>query len=123
MLLKNNYGMLHISFIKRVRYLLPSFYENSQVFQSFGTIDEVRTQKDKSFGFVKFQTHDQATRSIISANGTVVSGRPIRVHSFMLSQIFTVPILIIVFNSVLGVKRNRIKPNQVVVLALVPNNL
>jgi len=49
-----------------------------QVFQSYGTIDEVRTQKDKSFGFVKYQTHDQATRAIIAANGTVISGRPIR---------------------------------------------
>lgn len=48
-------------------------------FHNFGTIEEVRIQKDKGFGFVKFQNHDQATRAIIAMNGTVVGNRPVRV--------------------------------------------
>mmetsp|Transcript_19905 Transcript_19905/g.33929 ORF Transcript_19905/g.33929 Transcript_19905/m.33929 type:complete len:291 (+) Transcript_19905:58-930(+) len=47
-------------------------------FQTYGAIDEVRIQKGKGYGFVKFQTHEQAARAIVSANETTVGGRPIR---------------------------------------------
>lgn len=47
-------------------------------FQNFGIIEEVRIQKDKGFGFVKYQNHDQATRAIIAMNGTVIGTRPVR---------------------------------------------
>lgn len=47
-------------------------------FQGFGVIEEVRIQKDKGFGFVKFQNHDQATRAIFTVNGTILGSRPVR---------------------------------------------
>ena len=60
--------------------LAPEATEESlrQIFHSYGTIEEVRIQKDKSFGFVRYQTHDQATRAIISASGTVLCNRTIK---------------------------------------------
>jgi len=48
-------------------------------FQNYGTIDEIRVQKGKGYGFVKFQTHEQAARAIVAANETTIEGRPIRV--------------------------------------------
>lgn len=47
-------------------------------FQNYGTIEEIRVQKGKGYGFVKFQTHEQAARAIVAANETTVGGRPIR---------------------------------------------
>lgn len=52
------------------------------MFHGFGPIDEVRIQKEKGFGFVKFQNHDQATRAIITVNGTTIAGRAVRVSKF-----------------------------------------
>jgi len=50
----------------------------STIFHTYGPIEEVRIQREKGFGFVKFQNHDQATRAIISVNGTMVGSRPVR---------------------------------------------
>lgn len=72
----------------------------SSVFHGFGHIEEVRIQKEKGFGFVKFQTHDQATRSIITVNGTNIVGRVVRV-----SKIF-------------HVNQNNIKPKLCVLVFL-----
>jgi len=47
-------------------------------FQNYGSIEEVRVQKNKGYGFVKFHSHDQAARAILSANETTIEGRPIR---------------------------------------------
>jgi len=47
-------------------------------FQNYGTIEEVRIQPGRCFGFVKFQTHDQATNAIIGSYDMTLGGQPIR---------------------------------------------
>lgn len=49
------------------------------VFSEFGLIEEIRIQKDRGFGFVRFQAHDSAARAIVSVNGRNIGGsRPVR---------------------------------------------
>lgn len=47
-------------------------------FQNYGTIEEVRIQPGRCFGFVKFQNHDQATNAIIGSYDMTLGGQPIR---------------------------------------------
>eukprot|EP01103_Thecamoeba_quadrilineata_P009937 TRINITY_DN2038_c0_g2_i1.p1 TRINITY_DN2038_c0_g2~~TRINITY_DN2038_c0_g2_i1.p1 ORF type:complete len:180 (+),score=28.83 TRINITY_DN2038_c0_g2_i1:124-663(+) len=49
------------------------------VFSEFGMIEEIRIQKDRGFGFVRFQVHDSAARAILTVNGRNFGGsRPVR---------------------------------------------
>ncbi|KAK9097678.1 hypothetical protein Syun_024723 [Stephania yunnanensis] len=43
-----------------------------------GVIEEVRIQRDKGFGFVRYHTHDEAAMAIQIANGKVVCGKSIK---------------------------------------------
>jgi len=47
-------------------------------FQNYGTIEEVRIQPGRCFGFVKFQNHEQATHAIIGSYDMTLGGQPIR---------------------------------------------
>lgn len=47
-------------------------------FQNYGTIEEIRVQKGKGYGFVRYQSHEQATRAIVAGNETTIQGRPIK---------------------------------------------
>lgn len=44
-----------------------------------GIIEEVRVQRDKGFGFVRYHSHDEAARAIKMANGRIVFGRSMKV--------------------------------------------
>jgi len=48
-------------------------------FQDYGTIEEIRIQKEKGFAFVRYSTHDSATRAISGVNGKVLGSRAIKV--------------------------------------------
>eukprot|EP01095_Lingulamoeba_sp_RSL-Kostka_P017668 TRINITY_DN9339_c1_g1_i4.p1 TRINITY_DN9339_c1_g1~~TRINITY_DN9339_c1_g1_i4.p1 ORF type:complete len:457 (+),score=201.49 TRINITY_DN9339_c1_g1_i4:347-1717(+) len=48
------------------------------VFSNYGRIEEIRIQKDKNFGFVRYATHDQATRAIVNVHGTVIVSKPVK---------------------------------------------
>ncbi|KAG0470678.1 hypothetical protein HPP92_017378 [Vanilla planifolia] len=43
-----------------------------------GVIEEVRIQKDKGFGFVRFHNHKEAATAIQMANGKIVCGKSIK---------------------------------------------
>ncbi|KAH7307267.1 hypothetical protein KP509_22G052100 [Ceratopteris richardii] len=43
-----------------------------------GIIEDVRIQRDKGFGFVRYRTHDEAARAIQIANGMIIGGKPIK---------------------------------------------
>ncbi|KAI9337155.1 putative polyadenylated RNA protein [Zopfochytrium polystomum] len=49
-----------------------------QLFSQFGVIVEVKIQAEKGYGFVKFQSHENAAVAICSLNGTVVHGRSLK---------------------------------------------
>lgn len=44
-----------------------------------GVIEEVRIQRDKGFGFVRYSTHGEAALAIQMGNGRMVCGKPIKV--------------------------------------------
>ena len=44
-----------------------------------GVIEDVRVQKDKGFGFVRYRTHDEAAFAIQAANGRVLCGKSVKV--------------------------------------------
>lgn len=43
-----------------------------------GAIEEVRIQRDKGFGFVRYHSHDEAALAIQMANGKIVCGKSIK---------------------------------------------
>ncbi|EEF34417.1 nucleolysin tia-1, putative [Ricinus communis] len=43
-----------------------------------GIIEEVRVQRDKGFGFVRYTTHEEAASAIQMANGKIVRGKPMK---------------------------------------------
>ncbi|KAL0552938.1 hypothetical protein IC582_012073 [Cucumis melo] len=43
-----------------------------------GTIEDVRVQRDKGFGFVRYSTHAEAALAIQTGNARVVCGKPIK---------------------------------------------
>lgn len=47
-------------------------------------IEEVRIQRDKGFGFVRYNTHEEAALAIQVANGRIVRGKTMKVRSFSL---------------------------------------
>lgn len=55
-----------------------------------GVIEEVRVQRDKGFGFVRYHSHDEAARAIQMANGRIVCGKSMKVIilSFFLFILF-----------------------------------
>ena len=44
-----------------------------------GMIEDVRVQRDKGFGFVRYRSHEEAAYAIQMANGRVVCGKSIKV--------------------------------------------
>ncbi|KAH3744244.1 Nucleolysin TIAR [Pelomyxa schiedti] len=47
-------------------------------FSEFGSIEEIRMQKDKGFAFVRFQSHDMAARAIVGMHGRYIGSKPIK---------------------------------------------
>ncbi|CAI0438847.1 unnamed protein product [Linum tenue] len=45
---------------------------------SSGVIEEVRVQRDKGFGFVRYNTHEEAASAIRMGNGKIVHGKPMK---------------------------------------------
>ena len=45
-------------------------------------IEDVRLQKDKGFGFVRYRTHEEAAYAIQAANGRVICGKSVKVREF-----------------------------------------
>ncbi|KAB1204452.1 Oligouridylate-binding protein 1B [Morella rubra] len=43
-----------------------------------GVIEEVRVQRDKGFGFVRYNTHEEAASAIQMANGRIIRGKPMK---------------------------------------------
>ncbi|KAJ4814537.1 Oligouridylate-binding family protein [Rhynchospora pubera] len=43
-----------------------------------GVIEDVRTQRDKGFGFVRYSTHTEAALAIQMGNGQILCGKPIK---------------------------------------------
>ncbi|RRT44935.1 hypothetical protein B296_00044054 [Ensete ventricosum] len=44
-----------------------------------GVIEEVRIQRDKGFGFVRYSNHSEAALAIQMGNGRILCGKPIKV--------------------------------------------
>lgn len=44
-----------------------------------GTIEDVRVQRDKGFGFVRYSTHEEAALAIQMGNARILCGKPIKV--------------------------------------------
>ncbi|KAK7259345.1 hypothetical protein RIF29_24949 [Crotalaria pallida] len=51
---------------------------NPKVFIGIGTIEDIRVQRDKDFGFVRYSTHDEAALSIQMGNARILFGKPIK---------------------------------------------
>ncbi|KAF1865517.1 hypothetical protein Lal_00004893 [Lupinus albus] len=49
-----------------------------------GVIEEVRIQRDKGFGFVRYNTHDEAALAIQIGNGRIVRGKNMKVRRLSL---------------------------------------
>lgn len=49
-----------------------------------GVIEEVRVQRDKGFGFVRYNTHEEAAVAIQIANGRPVRGKTMKVRNLSL---------------------------------------
>jgi len=47
-------------------------------FQEFGTIEEIKMQLDKGFGFVRYNQHDSAARAIVGVNGRMIGSKAVR---------------------------------------------
>lgn len=45
-----------------------------------GVIEDVRIQRDKGFGFVRYSTHAEAARAIQMGNARILYGKPLKVH-------------------------------------------
>lgn len=45
-----------------------------------GVIEDVRIQRDKGFGFVRYSTHAEAARAIQMGNARILFGKAIKVH-------------------------------------------
>eukprot|EP00252_Welwitschia_mirabilis_P000999 TRINITY_DN10984_c0_g1_i1.p1 TRINITY_DN10984_c0_g1~~TRINITY_DN10984_c0_g1_i1.p1 ORF type:complete len:472 (-),score=109.05 TRINITY_DN10984_c0_g1_i1:112-1527(-) len=43
-----------------------------------GIIEDVRVQKEKGFGFVRYRTHEEAAKAILLGNGKIICGKPIK---------------------------------------------
>ena len=50
-----------------------------------GVIEEVRVQRDKGFGFVRYNTHEEAALAIQMANGRIVRGKAMKVRNLPLA--------------------------------------
>lgn len=46
-----------------------------------GVIEDVRIQRDKGFGFIRYSTHAEAARAIQLGNAQFLFGKPIKVLS------------------------------------------
>jgi RNA recognition motif-containing protein len=44
-----------------------------------GIIEDVRVQRDKGFGFVRYRLHEEAAYAIQAANGRVICGKSVKV--------------------------------------------
>lgn len=47
-----------------------------------GAIEDVRVQRDKGFGFVRYSTHAEAALAIQMGNARILCGKPIKVHCY-----------------------------------------
>lgn len=47
-----------------------------------GTIEDVRVQRDKGFGFVRYSTHAEAALAIQMGNARFLFGKPVKVHCY-----------------------------------------
>lgn len=47
-----------------------------------GTIEDVRVQRDKGFGFVRYSAHAEAALAIKMGNARILYGKPIKVNTF-----------------------------------------
>lgn len=48
------------------------------IFEEYGVIEEIRVHKDKSFGFIRFTSHESAGRAICAMNGRNLGSKPIK---------------------------------------------
>lgn len=47
-----------------------------------GVIEDVRVQRDKGFGFVRYSTHAEAALAIQMGNARILCGKPIKVFRY-----------------------------------------
>ena len=54
-----------------------------------GVIEDVRVQREKGFGFVRYRSHEEAAFAIQAANGRIIGGKSVKVgySSFILKLI------------------------------------
>ena len=45
-----------------------------------GVIEDVRVQREKGFGFVRYRTHEEAAYAIQAANGRIMGGKSVKVY-------------------------------------------
>jgi RNA recognition motif-containing protein len=48
-----------------------------------GIIEDVRVQRDKGFGFVRYRSHKEAAFAIQAANGRVICGKSVKVSNWI----------------------------------------
>lgn len=51
-----------------------------------GVIEDVRVQRDKGFGFVRYSTHAEAARAIQLGNARILFGKPVKVLGLFISS-------------------------------------
>ncbi|BFU25066.1 RNA-binding protein TIA-1, putative [Entamoeba histolytica HM-1:IMSS-B] len=49
-----------------------------QLLAEYGSIEEVRLNKDKGYAFIKFSKHESATSAILMCNGKIINGSTLR---------------------------------------------
>jgi len=60
--------------------LTPDVHDDliRSIFQPFGVIEEVRTQRDKGYAFVRYSTHEGAKAAIANVSGQTIGTRPVK---------------------------------------------
>lgn len=64
-----------------------------------GTIEDVRVQRDKGFGFVRYSTHAEAALAIQMGNARILFGKPVKVNCYLQDNYLLTVDSSIIFNA------------------------
>lgn len=89
-MIKKSLKVFKISLLMFLIYLQVTSVDLHRHFHVLGAgiIEDVRVQRDKGFGFVRYSTHAEASLAIQMGNARILCGKPLKVHSLLDYYIF-----------------------------------
>ena len=58
-----------------------------------GVIEDVRIQRDKGFGFIRYSSHAEASRAIQMGNARILFGKPLKVYTLLFQLVYKIATL------------------------------